>query len=258
MKSRWLATYRRYRGPLLGASGVAILMLLWQAFAAINWMNPVLTGTPVGVLRAFLAEANSGRFLADLLVTLQVLGVGFGLCVLLGIPIGIFTGWYRVADHLLDPLIWFFYNAPTVAFFPVFMVVFGLGAPTILALTVLLGVFPIIVNTNTGVRQVDPVLIRAGRSYGANDLQLFYKVVLPASLRMVVAGLRLGFSRAVIGTIIGEFFAANHGLGFRITFYGVSSRVNPMMVYIITIALLGMVGTQLLRALESRLTVWNQ
>lgn len=248
--------YSRYEAVILGVVGLVGAVALWE-WGGRRMADPNFISRPTLVWESAKAQWASGQLLRDTVITLQELAIGFGIAAAFGIVVGLLMGWYRLVEFSLHPYLWFFYSAPTVAFYPLLIFWLGLGQPTIIALTFLLGVFPIIANTITAVQTVDPVLIRAARSFCATPVQIFTRVVLPASLPMVVAGLRLGLGRALIGAVVGEFFGANAGLGYRISFYGAKVRTADLLVPLVVVMLLGTALTQLLSWCENRISTWR-
>src|SRR5207237_7880500 len=119
-------------------------------------------------------------------------------------------------EYALEPFLWFLYSAPLIAFYPIFVLWFGLGVPTVIAITFLLSVTQITASTLSGIQNVNPGLLRAARSFGATERDLLWKVVLPASVPMVIAVLRLGIGCVLMGVVVGVLFGATAGLGYRL------------------------------------------
>jgi NitT/TauT family transport system permease protein len=183
--------------------------------------------------------------------------IGYGLSVVVGILAGVLAGRFRTVEYAMDPFLWFLYSAPLVAFYPIFVLWFGLGVPTVIAITFMLSVPQIAANTLHGIQNVNPALIRAARSFGATELDLFWKVILPGSLPVVIAGLRLGIGRALMGVVVGELFGATAGLGFSISYYGALLKTTDMIASLLVIVFLGILCTQGLSALEARFDSWR-
>jgi len=160
-------------------------------------------------------------------------------------------------EYALDPFLWFLYSAPLIAFYPIFVLWFGLGVPTVIALTFLLSVPQIAASTLNGIQNVNPGLIRAARSLGAAEGDLLWKVVLPASVPVIIAGLRLGIGRALMGVVVGELFGATAGLGYSISYYGALLKTTDMIASLVVIVALGVLCTQGLSALEARFDSWR-
>ncbi|MBA2449096.1 MAG: ABC transporter permease [Chloroflexi bacterium] len=250
--------YTRHEPVLLGTAGLLLLVGGWELTAWSGWLNPVVLSSPSRIGEAFLRQWASGELLRDLWISVAELAVGFGLAALVGLAVGVVMGLQRDVEYALDPFIWFLYSAPLIAFYPLLIVWLGFGFPSVVAITFLLATVPIAVNTLTAVRSVDPLLVRVVRAYGGRTSDLIGTVILPASLPLVVAGLRIGIARALIGVVIGEMFGANAGLGFRLTYYGARLRTSDVLVPIVAIMLLGLLATQVLRIFEHRVARWRR
>src|SRR5207244_8250288 len=138
------------------------------------------------------------------------------------------------------------FSAALMSFYPSFVLWFGLGVPIVIAITFLLSVTQIAANTLRGIQSVNPGLLRAARSFGASERDLLWKVVLPASVPMVIAGLRLGIGRALMGVVVGELFGATAGLGFSIAYYGALLKIIDMIASLVVVVVLGVLCTQAL------------
>jgi ABC-type nitrate/sulfonate/bicarbonate transport system permease component len=246
-----------WRPVVFGTISFAVLIAAWQLIVELELVDPFLVSSPTQVLSALGDQIDSGVLLDNLKVSAYELAIGFGLATLLGVTGGVLMGWYETLNDALDPFVWLGYASPLVALYPVFLLIFGLGSPTVIAIAVLLAVFPILINTRSGGREVDAKLIQAARSFGATDRQMFTKVVLPASLPLVMAGLRLGIGRALVGVVVGEFFVGDEGLGYSIAYYAGLLRTTDMIVAVVVIGALGVLLTQLLSLLERRIDAWR-
>ena len=183
--------------------------------------------------------------------------LGFALAVVLGIPTGLVTASWRRPAAMLNPWIAGLYATPIIALAPLFILWFGIGIWSKVAVVASLVLFPVIINTDAGVRNADRQLIEAVRSFGATKLQLFTKVSLPAALPFILAGLRLGVGRGLIGVVVGELFGARAGLGFMITQAAEVFNMPQLFAGVVVLAAAGMVLTAAFQALERRLVPWN-
>jgi NitT/TauT family transport system permease protein len=245
------------RPLLLGTLSFAVLIAGWQLIVTAGLVDSFLVASPSKVASALADQIGSGVIFEHLRVSMVELAIGFGIATVLGISWGVLMGWYGSLNDAFDPFVWLGYSAPLVALYPVFLLIFGLGAKTVIAICVLLAVFPILVNTRTGVREVDARLVQAARSFGATDRQLFAKVVLPASLPFVMAGLRLGLGRGLVGVVVGEFFVGDKGLGYSVAYYAGLLRTTDMIVQVVVIGAIGVLLTALLSRLERRIDAWR-
>jgi ABC-type nitrate/sulfonate/bicarbonate transport system permease component len=230
---------------------------LWEGMAQLGWINPVVLSSPSRIAVAFAGQWESGQFLADLRVSLSELAIGFALSLVVGVAVGIAMGLNRTTEYALDPFVWFLYSTPLVALYPLIVVWLGFGFATVLAITFMLTVIPIVVNTLAGVRSVDPSLVRAVRVFGGSRFDVVVKAVLPASLPLVLAGVRIGLGRALIGVVLGEMFSSNAGLGFRMTVYAAHLKTADVFVPLAAFVVIGVITTQLAILLESRLQSWR-
>jgi ABC-type nitrate/sulfonate/bicarbonate transport system permease component len=246
-----------WRPILAGATSFLVLLAIWQLIVDAGLVDPFLVSSPTKVASALSDQISSGLLLDQLKVSMIELIVSFVIAAVLGIAGGLLMGWYGTVNDAFDPFVWLGYASPLVALYPVFLLIFGLGTPTVIAIAVLLAVFPILINTRSGVREVDAKLIQAARSFGASDRQMFQKVVLPASLPLVMAGLRLGLGRALVGVVVGEFFVGDKGLGYSVAYYAGLLRTTDMIVEVVVIGALGVLLTQLLSMLERRIDAWR-
>jgi len=245
------------RRVLPGLVSFAAIAAAWEAAVAVGLLNPFFTSRPSAIAASLLSQARSGVLLENSAVSLLEFGIGFGAAAVVGIVLGVVAGWSRRVEHALDPFLWFLYSAPLIAFYPVFVIWFGLGARTVVAIAFLLAAPPIMASTLSGVKRADQQLIRAARSFGAGGLEVFAKVALPASVPMVIAGLRLGVGRALTGVVIAELFGATAGLGFSIGYYGQLLQTTNMMASLVVIVALGVLFTEALGAIESRVDAWR-
>jgi NitT/TauT family transport system permease protein len=242
---------------ILGITSFAVILLAWESVVRLGWVNPFFVSQPSAIAASLSRGAQSGELWHNIAVSFREFAIGFGLSVLVGILAGALAGRFRTVEYALDPFLWFLYSAPLIAFYPIFVLWFGLGTPTIIAMTFLLSIPQIAASTLNGVQNVDPGLIQAARSFGATNADLFRKVVLPASVPMMIAGLRLGVGRALMGVVVGELFGATAGLGYSISYYGALLKTTDMIAPLVVIVSFGVLCTQGLSALEARFDSWR-
>ena len=166
-------------------------------------------------------------------------------------------GWYGRINAVLDPFVSALYATPRIALLPLIMIWFGIGLMSKVAIVFLGAIFPILVNTITGMRTLNADFIKVARSFGATDRQLFLTVALPSSIPMLLTGLRLGLGHALVGIVVGEMYGATHGLGYLIATSGARFQTDKVMVGIILIASAGVAMTELLRLIERRYEGWR-
>ena len=245
------------RPVLLGIVSFSVILLAWESVVRLGWVNPFFVSQPAAIAASLSRAAQSGELWHNIGVSFREFVIGYGLSVVIGILAGALAGRFRTVEYALDPFLWFLNSAPLIAFYPIFVLWFGLGTPTVIALTFLLSVPQIATSTLNGIHNVDPGLIRAARSFGAIEADLFRKVILPASVPTMMAGLRLGIGRALMGVVVGELFGATAGLGFSISYYGALLKTTDMIASLVVIVALGVLCTQGLSALEARFDSWR-
>jgi ABC-type nitrate/sulfonate/bicarbonate transport system permease component len=241
-------------GP--GFFGLLAGAILWEVVARI-WDQPFFP--PLSEVLAKLVELiGSGLIVGNLINSLINLAIGFTLSAVMGITIGVLMGAYRKVDMALDIYVYALLTAPSLVFAPVFFAVFGASniRPSIIGVIIMYTVFIIIVNTVSAIRGVNPALIEMGRSYLANDRQLFLRIILPAATPLIFAGLRLGMGRAVKGMINGEMFIAIVGLGGVVTSAGNRYDAAGVLAVLLVIIIVALICVKIVQVIDLRLTSW--
>lgn len=246
------------RGVIKRISIIIIFVALWEILPSIGMINPVLLSPPSEVAEALIKMISSGLLINHILISLQRAFLGFTLAVLVGIPLGIFMGWYKSFDRFVDPLIQTFRNTSTLALYPVFILFFGLGETSKIAILFKAAIWPILINTISGVKNVDPLLIKSAKSMAVSNIFLFRKVVLPSSIPSIASGIRLAASISLVALIAAEMIGAKSGIGFLIISYQYNFMVPEMYAAIVTIALLGLILNYVLVWLEKKATNWKE
>jgi ABC-type nitrate/sulfonate/bicarbonate transport system permease component len=251
------SAWRRHENAAIGAAAMLAFLAFWEFTVQLGFVNPLFTSSPSRIAVAGYELFASGTIFADLEVSGLEFFTGYGLAIVVGVPLGILMGWYGRINAALDPFVSALYATPRIALLPLVMIWFGIGLMSKVAIVFLGAVFPILVNTITGVRTIDADFIKVARSFGSNDRQLFLKLALPSSVPLLLTGLRLGIGHGLIGIVVGEMFGATQGLGFLIAVAGARFQTDRVMVGIIIIALAGMAMTEVLRAIERRFERWR-
>ncbi len=249
--------WTRHENMLLGLFAVVAFMFFWEFSVVWGWANPLFTSAPTRIIKAGAAMVRDGSIWNDLAVSGLEFGIGYGLAVVVGVPLGILMGWYRRFNALLEPFVNALYATPRIALMPLIIIWFGVDMTSKVAIIFLSTVFPILVNTMTGVRTIDRDFIKVARSFGATDGQLFTTVALPSSVPNLLTGLRLGLGHALIGIVVGEMYGASAGIGYMMQMAGATFQTDRVMVGIIIIAAAGMALTQVLKMIENRFEMWR-
>jgi len=241
----------------LNANVLSILSLaiLWEV--AGRTLDSVLIPPLSQISAAWWRLLVSGKLLSNLTMSLATLIAGFLLAVLFGVVIGLLMGRFRAVEHFLDLYVNALMSAPTTAFVPVLILWFGLGVESRIAVVFLFAVFVIIINTMTGVKQVDSVFVEMARSFGAKEKEIFFKIILPAAMPAIMAGVRLGMGRAVKGMVTAEMLLTLTGIGAMIMQYGSAFATDSLFAVILTILIIAMITMKLVQWLDQRLTGWK-
>ena len=229
--------------------------MLWEAVGRAMDSTLIPPLTQVGA--AWWKLLSSGKLLANLGMSLTTLAIGFSLAAFIGVVLGLLMGRFRAIEHFLDLYVNALMSAPTTAFVPVLILWFGLGMESRIAVVFLFAIFVIIINTMTGVKQVDAVLLEMARSFGAREREIFFKIMLPAALPAIMAGLRLGMGRAVKGMVTAEMLLTLTGIGAMIMQYGSSFATDSLFAVILTILMVALVAMKAVHWIDRRLTGWK-
>jgi ABC-type nitrate/sulfonate/bicarbonate transport system permease component len=234
---------------------IATLAVLWEV--AGRMMDTTLIPPLSKIASAWLRLLMNGKLLENLAVSLWTLAVGFFLAVILGVIIGTLMGRFRPVEHFLDLYINALMSAPMTAFVPLLIMWFGLGVESRIAVVFLFAFFVIVINTMTGVKQVDRIFVEMARSFGAKELEVFFKVVLPAAMPAIMAGVSIGMGRAVKGIVTAEMLLTLTGIGGMIMQYGSAFATDALFAVILTILMVAMIGMKLVKMVDRRLTGWK-
>ncbi len=248
---------KRYEPLFVGATSVFVFVAVWQLAAFRRVVPELFLPGPVDITNAFGAYVAKGSIWPDMWISGQELMYGFMLSIIIGLPLGILMGWYRRLNMALDPFVTFFYSIPRVALTPLLIIWFGIGINSKIAVVFLGAVFAIVINSAAGVKNLDPALIKAARSFGAGDAQLFRTVVLPGSVPFILTGLRLGLGHALTGVVVGELVAAQAGVGLMMATAGATFQTSKVFVGLVIVASTGVMLTYVLSRIEQRFQSWK-
>lgn len=243
----------------LGGGAVSALSLMagvvaWEALGRlweVSFFPPFSE-----VIDSLVELIRSGEIVGNLVTSLANLGLGFAISVAGGIAVGAAMGMFPLINSALDAYVYALLTAPSLVFAPIFFSIFGLGRGSIIALIVMYAMFIIIINTADGVRAVPREMIEMARSFDASRMQMLRRVIIPAATPMIMAGLRLGVSRAVKGMINGEMFIAVVGLGRVVTQAGGRFDAAAVLAVLLVIIAVAWAATTVVRMVDARLTAW--
>ena len=246
---------REHRG--LRVLSLVGLVVLWEIVARIGWVPVLFLPSPLGVVAEGWEMVMSGELVGHLAASLRRLLFGFAVGGGLGVIVGIVVGFFSVAEAVGTPLIAATFPVPKIALLPLLILWLGLGEPSKIAVIALGVFFPMAINTYTGVRQADALLVRAAVSFGARRWSVIRKVILPSALPMIFAGLRLGAGTALLLLVAAEMIAVESGIGFLVLHAGNIMATTKLMVGIVVLSLLGVLSHWGLNRLERLAIPWQ-
>lgn len=241
---------------LVRSISILVFLVLWEIYG--RRTDPLLFTYPTAVAVAFGELIATGELLRQMLMSLEALAAGFLVSLVLGVALGLAMGRSRLAEALCEPHVNALYATPQVALTPLLMMWLGLGFGVKVAVVFLFAFFPILINTASGAKNVSASMVEVGRAYLASPRQNLIKIVLPAALPFIMAGVRLAVGRALVGMIVAELFTAITGLGAMLSLYGNIFETAKMFVVIIVLAVLGIVLIRVAQLLEQKMARWKE
>jgi len=237
---------------IVQAGFLAGLILIWY-LASTRWgVNRLLLPDPVAVYDNLIDILRSGEFIDDLEITLGELAAAFAISVTSGVTLGYLISRSPYAIEVFEPLFAAIYAIPIILFLPLFVLFFGLGPASKIALGASISFFPVVINTIAGFGHVDRLFVTAARSMGASDYNLFRHVLLPAALPVILTGLRMGFTTALLSIIGSETLASLAGLGHRIVHLAEAMDMARMFAYIVFVIAIAVILNTIVSTLEAR------
>lgn len=238
--------------------GVSVLMalLLWTVVTMFGKAELFLS-TPKIVWNLFVDRLASGYFWPDVWTSLSRVFYGYimGMCV--AIPVAFLMGWYRPVRNLIEPWIQFLRTIPPIAYIPIMVVAFGIGENSKVAIIFIAAFLTCSITVTQGILEIDKVLVKAAYTFGAKDRDLFFHIILPASLPYILIAARTALAGSFTTLIAAEMTGASTGLGARIQLASGAARIDLVMLCILVIGILGFIFDRLLLGLEKRLTRWK-
>ncbi|HUD87205.1 MAG TPA: ABC transporter permease [Xanthobacteraceae bacterium] len=236
---------------------VLALLILWY-LATNRWgVNRLLLPNPISVWHQLVDVLRSGEYWPDLRVTLTELAIAFALAMVGGTVVGYFVSRTRYSIRVYEPLFAAIYSIPIILFLPLYVLFFGLGPASKIALGTTISFFPIVLSTIAGFGNVDRTLVTAARSMGASDYQLFRHVLVPAALPVILSGLRMGFTIALLAIIGSETIASLAGLGHHIVELAEGMEMARMFAYIAFVVVIAALLNGMVSFLEARGRRWG-
>ncbi len=244
--------------PWLSLSSFILILLIWETVSRMQWIPPLFLPAPSGILSEAWAMLKTGLIFKHVYASLSRILWGFSIACITGVGVGVLIGFFSIPEAIGNPLIAATFPIPKIAILPLLILWLGIGEPSKVAVIALGVFFPMVINVYTGVKNVDPLLIKAALSLGSNRTRIIKKVILPGILPMIFAGMKLGIGIALLLVVAAEMVAADAGIGFMILTAADLMETKKLMVGLILLSLLGIFFNWLFQKLEQVFIPWKQ
>lgn len=241
---------------VLPVASLTIFFVAWEIVG--THTNPILFTTPIKVAAAFWDLLRNGQLAPAFAGALRDLAIGYGLAAVVGILVGLAMGRSPVVERMLNPYVNFFQATPLIALVPLVIIWFGVTLEARVVVVFILGVWSIIINTSTGVKETSPSLLDVGRIYKLNGLQIVRDVQLPNAVPHIFAGLRIALGKALIGVMIAQMEISITGLGGIVINYGDAFKTAYLLAGVVTASLVGVIAAMFLEVVRKRVFPWTE
>lgn len=234
-------------------------LVLWHVLALYVVADPTFLVSPLVVVETgYEMLFVTGELYPHLFASSWIFFYGFGIAIIVGVPLGFLMALSPVVRDYVNPWMTMLYSTPRIAFAPVLLLWFGIGGGAKVAIVFLGCLFPILINAFFGMRVVNREYVELARSFRLNRSALFLKILLPASVPFILAGIRLAIGRGLTSVAIAEWFGATEGLGYLVFFAGQTLNIPTLFVGVAAFAVLGILGFEIIRRVESYATPWRR
>jgi ABC-type nitrate/sulfonate/bicarbonate transport system permease component len=249
--------YRHFERAIIGSASVLLFLAIWEAAFRFQWVNPIFISSPINVLIAMRQVFSSEEFRADMATSGTEFLIGYLMAIVVGVPLGLATGWSRRLYFLLSPFIHTLNTVPRITLLPIIIIWFGIGIWSKVIVVFLGALIPIMISTYAGVRTSEERFRRVARSFNASPARMFRTVVLPGTVPYIFTGLKYGTGRALLGVIVGELYAATAGIGYFIASAGNAFQTDKMLVGVLLVVAVGLAAMEGLSRIERRFDRWR-
>lgn len=253
----------QYQNAMLSIMGILGFLILWQVIVAAGIVDSQYLSTPIQTFSLFITKLTNpdpdGAVIGvNILSSLTVALSGFGLAIVIGVPLGLLMGWYRGFDRFMRPLFEIIRPIPPVSWIPLTIVWLGIGLQAKALIVFFAAFVPCLINSYTGIRQTSEVLKNVAKTCGASNFTTFWKVGIPSSMTMAFAGIKVAIGNAWATLVAAEMLAASSGLGYMILMGRQFGRVDLVILGIVVIGAIGVIITTLINMLENKVLGWRK
>jgi NitT/TauT family transport system permease protein len=265
--------WARFEHAFLAGLAVIAVLVIWQGLSTGLWaelltpllgdaakalrVKPIFVSSPTRIVEELGQMIASGEIWDHLAASGIAFGLGGGLAIVIGIPLGLAVGWYRRLRYALEPFLLAYNATPQVVFIPLVIIWAGTGLFTRVLIIAMITFIPLTMSAWDAVKTTDPRLLKVAKSFGSSDWQRFRNVILPTSIPFLLSGLRLGIGRGMVGIVVGEIYAATAGIGYLINVAGASFQTDRVFVGILVLAIVGLLLTWAIYGVEKRFENWR-
>ncbi|MPM77792.1 putative aliphatic sulfonates transport permease protein SsuC [bioreactor metagenome] len=247
---------------VLGFVGVLGFLAIWQMAVSFGWVDSTRLPSPLTILQTLgyktvNADPDGNTLFVNILASLQVALSGFLAAIVIGVPLGLFMGWWEYADRFIRPIFELIRPVPPIAWIPLVVVWMGIGLQAKAMIIFFTSFVPCVINSYTGIKLTNKTLINVSKTFGASNFEIFYKVGLPSSLPMVFAGIRVALGNSWSTLVAAEMLAASAGLGYMIQIGRTIARPDIVIAGMIMIGAIGAVLSAILSLAEKRIMKWQ-
>lgn len=255
--ARVAGIFHDHERAIIGWGSLVLVLALWELTADSGLVDPLFLSSPSQIVRAGVQLFEDGDILTHLRISASEFALGYALSALIGIPLGLATGWYRRLSYLLGPFIDTLNAVPRLTLMPIIVIWFGIGIWSKAIVAFLGAVLPILIATYSGVKTNEVRFLRVARSFGASEFKVFTSIILPGTVPFIFTGLKYGVGRALLGVVVGELYAAHDGVGYVIGNAGDTFRTDIAFFGVLLFTAAGLLSVGLLNALERHFETWR-
>ncbi len=253
----------KYRDIILSVSGVLLLLIIWESLVMFHIVDSRKLCSVLEIFKLFIVKLTDPNpdgavLMVNIWSSLKIALTGYGLAMLIGIPMGWLMGWYRGFDAFMRPIFEIIRPIPPVSWIPLTIVWMGIGLKSKAFIVFFSAFVPCLINSYTGIRQTKEVLINVGKTFGASNFTCFWKVGIPSSMTMTFAGIKVAIGNAWATLVAAEMLAASSGLGFMILQGRSYGRVDLIILGIVVIGIIGVLISLLISKCENLVLGWKK
>lgn len=253
----------KLKSALCAFISISLFLLIWQVAVSMDWINAKACAPPTKVFQTFLdkwtnTKPDGATLDTHILVSLKLASIGFLLAVVIGVPMGLLMGYFRTMDAVLTPIFEIVRPIPPLAWIPVVLLTLGIGTEAKAFIIFIASFVPCVINSYTGIKRTNPVLINVAKTAGASNWQIFYKVGIPSAIPLTFTGIKTSLGSAWATLVAAEMLSSSQGLGYLIQRARNLVRSDLVIVGMLLIGIIGAIFTLVLDYLETKVAPWRK